>query len=196
MKLSVLKKHFSKYGLSEKALGEIYKLMQGQITDQSTDEQIIELCKGYEPLAKVFQSEMDALRTKGKGQQDTGAEQNTSATETKQENDLFKLIADLKSEIQGLKKEQTASVLLSSAKNRLKEAKFTEKEIEAILLGRSFENEEGLNDFITKQTALYEEITKERLETQAGSGTQPPTGSGKPSEQTLKNDFEAFNKMF
>jgi len=55
----VVKKHFLKFGLSEKALQGLSDSVTGSLSENATDEEITAKCQELEPFAKTFQSEID-----------------------------------------------------------------------------------------------------------------------------------------
>ncbi|WP_018674848.1 hypothetical protein [Riemerella columbina] len=197
--LRIIKAHFTKFGLSESTLGEITKLIEGSYTENSTAEEIIEQCKNYESLAKVLQSEIDTRVTsaveKVKKEQvpdkKSGADKDQSEPKN---NDYLKKILE---RLDNIEKGQVVKSLNEKAVVRLKDLKMTDKEIESAMFGRNFDNEESLNEFVTKQAEIYEEIVKERVSNNAGNGFPPmsPTGNS-VSNTAIKNDIDEFNKHY
>ncbi|WP_222931957.1 hypothetical protein, partial [Elizabethkingia miricola] len=61
--LKITRKHFNKFGLSAKSLGEITTLIEGSLDENSTDEDAIEQCKRFEPLASSYQADIDTRVT-------------------------------------------------------------------------------------------------------------------------------------
>ncbi|AQY21344.1 hypothetical protein [Riemerella anatipestifer] len=196
--LQIIKKHFTKFGLSESTLGEITKLIEGSYTENSTAEEIIEQCKSYESLAKVLQSEIDTRVSsaveKVKKEQ---APDKKSGADKEAEPTIGEYLKQISERLDNIEKGQVVKSLNEKAVTRLKELKMTDKEIEAAMFGRNFENEESLNEFVTKQTEIYEGIVKERVSNSAGNGFSPMSSSGNGVENTaIKNDIEEFNKQF
>ncbi|MBO4234084.1 hypothetical protein FO675_07180 [Riemerella anatipestifer] len=196
--LQIIKKHFTKFGLSESTLGEITKLIEGSYTENSTAEEIIEQCKSYESLAKVLQSEIDtrvnSAVEKVKKEQ---APDKKSGADKEAEPTIGEYLKQISERLDNIEKGQVVKSLNEKAVARLKELKMTDKEIEAAMFERNFENEESLNAFVTKQTEIYEEIVKERVSNSAGNGFSPMSSSGNGVENTaIKNDIEEFNKQF
>ncbi|MRM83370.1 hypothetical protein [Riemerella anatipestifer] len=196
--LQIIKKHFTKFGLSESTLGEITKLIEGSYTENSTAEEIIEQCKSYESLAKVLQSEIDtrvnSAVEKVKKEQ---VPDKKSGADKEAEPTIGEYLKQISERLDNIEKGQVVKSLNEKAVARLKELKMTDKEIEAAMFERNFENEESLNAFVTKQTEIYEEIVKERVSNSAGNGFSPMSSSGNGVENTaIKNDIEEFNKQF
>ncbi|MEJ8582500.1 hypothetical protein ACXA18_03030 [Riemerella anatipestifer] len=196
--LQIIKKHFTKFGLSESTLGEITKLIEGSYTENSTAEEIIEQCKSYESLAKVLQSEIDtrvsSVVEKVKKEQ---APDKKSGADKEAEPTIGEYLKQISERLDNIEKGQVVKSLNEKAVARLKELKMTDKEIEAAMFGRNFENEESLNEFVTKQTEIYEEIVKERVSNSAGNGFSPMSSSGNGVKNTaIKNDIEEFNKQY
>ncbi|MSN81954.1 hypothetical protein D1Y73_02635 [Riemerella anatipestifer] len=196
--LQIIKKHFTKFGLSESTLGEITKLIEGSYTENSTAEEIIEQCKSYESLAKVLQSEIDTRVSsaveKVKKEQ---APDKKSGADKEAEPTIGEYLKQISERLDNIEKGQVVKSLNEKAVARLKELKMTDKEIEAAMFGRNFENEESLNEFVTKQTEIYEEIVKERVSNSAGNGFSPMSSSGNGVKNTaIKNDIEEFNKQY
>lgn len=196
--LQIIKAYFKKFGLSESTLGEITKLIEGSYTENSTEEEITEQCKSYEALAKVLQSEIDARVTSAVEKVKKEQAPNKQGAEKEQpepkDNDYLKKILE---RLDNIEKGQVVKSLNEKAVARLKDLKMTDKEIESAMFGRNFDNEESLNEFVTKQAEIYEEIVKERVSNNAGNGFPPmsPTGNS-VSNTAIKNDIDEFNKHY
>ena len=96
-----------------------------------------------------------------------------------------------------MEKGQVSAGLNQSAMEKLKALKMTDKEIEAVMFGRSFETEEAVNDFIGKQSEIYEEILSSRHKENAGSGFNTMSGQGGTyKKEAMEQDIAEFNKVY
>ncbi|KUJ56443.1 hypothetical protein [Chryseobacterium aquaticum] len=196
----IVKKHFLKNGLSEKALQGLSDSITGSLGENATDEEITAQCVVFEPFAKTFQSEIDArvaAATKKKGQEGKsgeGADEEPKPEEGKTTDPLLLAVQKLTETVQGLKTEKAVETNNQKVINGLKALKMTDKEIESVMLGRSFENEDGIEEFVTKQGEYYSEILQSRTEAAAGEGYIAPSSVGNQSQAQKKADVEAFNK--
>lgn len=205
--LAIVKKHFLKYGLSEKTLGEITTLVQNSFgEDEATEETVLEQLKAYEPMAKAFQSEIDsrvanASKSKDRTTAETTADDeeediDTGSASGKKPKDTTKsLLEKLITKIDNLERGQSVKSNNETAVAKLKELKMSDREIEAAMFGRNFETAEAVEDFVNKQSELYEEILKDRVKEQAGEGFSPMSNGGNYSKASVKNDIEEFNKQ-
>lgn len=203
-----VKKFFLKNGLSIKALQALSDSVMGSLEENATEEEITDKCKLFEPLAKTFQSEADsrvqaALKKKeqeGNDEEEEGAgdpEPKPGKTTKKVTNDpLLAAIETLTKTVQGMQTEQVVKTNNQKVIEGLKELKMTEKEIESVMYGRSFEKEEDIEEFVTKQGEYYSEITQGRAEANAGDGYKPVTSVGNQTQAQKTADMESFNKAF
>lgn len=202
--LKIVKKQFQKFGLSEKSLKEIANLVEKTLSgnEELTEEQVTEQVKTFEPIAKSFQSEVERRVSEAKkgtngsnGSDDESEEQGGSAGGEKggNSNEMLKQILN---RLDGIEKGQAVKTNNQTAIAKLKELKLTESEIESVMYGRNFETAEQVEEFITKQTEIYETITAERLKNNAGNGFNPMSASGNYSKQEIQQDVEDFNKQF
>ncbi|MDF2931219.1 MAG: hypothetical protein K0R36_550 [Chryseobacterium sp.] len=198
----IVKKHFLKNGLSEKALQGLSDSITGSLGENATDEEITAQCVVFEPLAKTFQSEIDArvtAATKKKEQEGKTVEGATTepATEPGKDADpLLLAIQELSKTVKGLQTEKAVETNNQKVINGLKALKMTDKEIESVMLGRSFEAEDGIEEFVAKQGEYYSEILQTRTEAAAGEGYVAPSSVGNQNQAQKKADVEAFNKTF
>lgn len=198
----IVKKHFLKNGLSEKALQGLSDSITGSLGENATDEEITAQCVVFEPFAKTFQSEIDArvaAATKKKeqeGKSGEGADPEPKPEEGKTTDPLLLAVQKLTETVQGLKTEKAVETNNQKVINGLKALKMTDKEIESVMLGRSFENEDGIEEFVTKQGEYYSEILQSRTEAAAGEGYIAPSSVGNQSQAQKKADVEAFNANF
>lgn len=198
----IVKKHFLKNGLSEKALQGLSDSITGSLGENATDEEITAQCVVFEPLAKTFQSEIDArvtAATKKKeqgGNSGEGANDEPKSEEGKTTDPMLLAIQKLTETVQGLKTEKAVETNNQKVVAGLKALKMTDKEIDSVMLGRSFENDEGIEEFVTKQGEFYAEILQNRTEADAGEGYKPASSVGNQTEAQKKADVEAFNKSY
>lgn len=198
----IVKKHFQKNGLSERALQGLSDAITGSLGENATDEEITAQCVVFEPLAKTFQSEIDArvtAATKKKeqgGNSGEGAAEEPKPEEGKTTDPLLLAVQKLTETVQGLKTEKAIETNNQKVIAGLKALKMTEKEIDSVMLGRSFEKEEDIEEFVTKQGEFYAEITQNRTEENAGEGYKPVTSVGNQTTAQKTADIEAFNKAF
>lgn len=201
-----VKKFFLKNGLSAKALQALSDSVMGSLEENATEEEITDKCKLFEPLAKTFQSEADsrvqaALKKKEQGEgedDDEGADDIKTEPKSKKvtTDPLLAAIETLTKTVQGMQTEQVVKTNNQKVIEGLKELKMTEKEIESVMYGRSFEKEEDIEDFVTKQGEYYSEITQGRAEATAGDGYKPVTSVGNQTAAQKQADMESFNKAF
>lgn len=205
--LAIVKKHFQKYGLSEKVLGEITSLIQNHFgEDEATEELVLEQLKIYEPMAKSFQSEIDSRvatarkeRTTADDAAETEEEEGADtepASGKKPKDTTRSMLEKLMQKIDNLEKGQSVKSNNETAVARLKELKMTDKEIEAAMYGRNFETADSVDEFVSKQSELYEEIVKDRVKGSAGEGFSPMSSGGHYSKASIAKDIEEFNKIY
>lgn len=207
--LKITKKHFNKFGLSAKSLGEITTLIEGSLEENSTDEDAIEQCKRFEPLASSYQTDIDTRVTSAvekatkKGPEGAGSgegandEPNPGNQPPANSNEaVLAAIAALSTEVTNMKKGQSVQTNNETVVAALKELKMSEKQIESTMLGRSFETAESATEFIEKQTDLYAEIAKEQVSERAGSGFAPMGSGGNVTKTQKEADITAFNAKF
>ncbi|AZB23598.1 hypothetical protein EG339_02660 [Chryseobacterium bernardetii] len=204
-----VKKFFLKNGLSAKALQALSDSVMGSLEENATEEEITDKCKLFEPLAKTFQSEADsrvqaALKKKEQEGNDDDEEQGAVDPEPKPGKSPKKVTSDpllaaieaLTKTVQGMQTDQKVQSNNQKVIEGLKELKMTEKEIESVMYGRSFEKEEDIEDFIAKQGEYYSEITQGRAEATAGEGYKPTTSVGNQTPAQKQADIDSFNKAF
>ncbi|AZA91135.1 Uncharacterised protein [Chryseobacterium nakagawai] len=204
-----VKKFFLKNGLSAKALQALSDSVMGSLEENATEEEITDKCKLFEPLAKTFQSEADsrvqaALKKKEQEGNDDDEEEGAGDPEPKPGKSPKKVTTDpllaaietLTKTVQGMQTEQVVKTNNQKVIEGLKELKMSEKEIESVMYGRSFEKEEDIEDFVTKQGEYYSEITQGRAEAAAGDGYKPVTSVGNQTAAQKQADMESFNKAF
>lgn len=203
-----VKKFFLKNGLSAKALQALSDSVMGSLEENATEEEITDKCKLFEPLAKTFQSEADsrvqAALKKKEQEEEEEEEEGAGDTEPKPGKTTKKVTTDpllaaietLTKTVQGMKTEQVVKTNNQKVIAGLKELKMTDKEIESVMYGRSFDKEEDIEDFVTKQGEYYSEITQGRAETAAGEGYKPTTSVGNQTAAQKQADMESFNKAF
>lgn len=206
-----VKKFFLKNGLSAKALQALSDSVMGSLEENATEEEITEKCKLFEPLAKTFQSEADsrvqaALKKKEQGGNDDSDEGADDDSEPSQptgkparktnKDPLLTAIETLTKTVQGMQIAQAVKTNNEKVAEGLKALKMSDKEIESVMFGRSFEREEDIEEFITKQGELYAEIVQKRTEENAGDGYAPPSSAGSQTKAQKQADIEAFNKAF
>lgn len=200
----LVKKHFLKYGLPMGVLQSINGMIEGSITDETTDDEVLEICKTYDTFAKSFQSEVDAKVAKAKkvvSSKNAGDDENEDEDEPengkKPKSKVSKtdeLLMKLLEKVDRLEKEKVSGSLIDKATAKMKELKMTDSEIKALLHGRTFEDEEQLDSFIETQSELYEEVLKERVSLNLGGGNKPASARGEVSLESFKHDLEQFNK--
>lgn len=185
----IIKKHFQKYGLSKEAQGEIFNLLAGSVSETTTEAEAVELASKYEPIARVYQSDLDARVTQA-------TEKVKKGLQSKEEGDnspVLLQVQELITKISDLEKKEVLKTNTQRVTAELKKLNLSEKEIEANIYGRTFETQEQIDEYITKQSELYADITKERLETLAGGGIVPLSGGSSIASQ-VKNDIDKFNE--
>lgn len=199
-----VKKHFLKFGLSEKALQGLSDSVTGSLDENATDEEITAKCKELEPFAKTFQSEIDArvntaLKKKEQTGDETGADDDDPepAEKKKPKNSVMAKLEELTNEIKSLKSENAVKSNNEKVVERLKSIEgISDKEVESLMLGRKFENDEQIEDFVTKQSEIYSEIVQQRAESKAGNGYTPPNSNGSTSKAQMEAEIKAFNDKF
>ncbi|RKT01097.1 hypothetical protein [Chryseobacterium defluvii] len=205
-----VKKFFLKNGLSTKALQVLSDTVMGSLEENATEEDINEKCKLFEPLAKTFQSEADsrvqaALKKKeqeGNDNDDDGADEHEpepasgKPSKKAKADPLLAAIENLTKTVQGIQTAQAVKSNNEKVIEGLKGLKMSEQEIESVMMGRSFEKEEEIEEFIAKQGELYSQITQSRTEAAAGEGYKPVTSVGNQTSAQKKSDIEEFNKAF
>lgn len=196
-KLSIAKKHFRKYGLSESVIKTIVALIPDE--EEATEETITEQLQAYEPLAKSFQAEAErrvSLAVKGLKPEPQEVEP-TPKEEGEPKDPVLEALGNITKRLEAMEKGQISAGLNQSAMEKLKALKMTDKEIEAVMFGRSFETEEAVNDFIGKQSEIYEEILSSRHKENAGSGFNTMSGqSGTYKKEAMEQDIAEFNKVY
>lgn len=189
-----VKKFFLKNGLSAKALQVLSDSVMGTLEENATEEEITDKCKLFEPLAKTFQSEADSrVQAALKKKEQVG---NDDEEEEGAGDPLLAAIEALTKTVQGMQTEQVVKTNNQKVIEGLKELKMTEEEIDSVMYGRSFEKEEEIEDFVTKQGEYYSKITQGRAETAAGEGYKPVTSVGNQTAAQKQADMESFNKAF
>ena len=182
-KLSIAKKHFRKYGLSESVIKTIVALIPDE--EEATEETITEQLQAYEPLAKSFQAEAErrvSLAVKGLKPEPKEVEP-TPKEEGEPKDPVLEALGNITKRLEAMEK--------------LKALKMTDKEIEAVMFGRSFETEEAVNDFIGKQSEIYEEILSARHKENAGNGFNTMSGQGGTyKKEAMEQDIAEFNKVY
>ena len=174
-KLSIAKKHFRKYGLSESVIKTIVALIPDE--EEATEETITEQLQAYEPLAKETEP--------------------TPKEEGEPKDRVLEALGNITKRLEAMEKGQISAGLNQSAMEKLKALKMTDKEIEAVMFGRSFETEEAVNDFIGKQSEIYEEILSSRHKENAGSGFNTMSGQGGTyKKEAMEQDIAEFNKVY
>ena len=196
-KLSIAKKHFRKYGLSESVIKTIVALIPDE--EEATEETITEQLQAYEPLAKSFQAEAErrvSLAVKGLKPELKEVEPNPKE-EGEPEDPVLEALGNITKRLEAMEQGQVSAGLNQSAMEKLKALKMTDKEIEAVMFGRSFETEEAVNDFIGKQSEIYEEILSSRHKENAGSGFNTMSGQGGTyKKEAMEQDIAEFNKVY
>ena len=185
----IIKKHFQKYGLSKEAQGEIFNLLAGSVSETTTEAEALELASKYEPIARVYQSDLDARVTQATEKVKKGLQ----SKEEGDNNPVLLQVQELITKISDLEKKEVLKTNTQKVTAELKKLNLSEKEIEANIYGRTFETQEQIDEYITKQSELYADITKERLETLAGGGIVPLSGGSSIASQ-VKNDIDKFNE--
>lgn len=185
----IIKKHFQKYGLSKEAQGEIFNLLAGSVSETTTEAEAVELASKYEPIARVYQSDLDARVTQATEKVKKGLQ----SKEEGDNNPVLLQVQELITKISDLEKKEVLKTNTQRVTAELKKLNLSEKEIEANIYGRTFETQEQIDEYITKQSELYADITKERLETLAGGGIVPLSGGSSIASQ-VKNDIDKFNE--
>lgn len=185
----IIKKHFQKYGLSKEAQGEIFNLLAGSVSETTTEAEAVELASKYEPMARVYQSDLDARVTQATEKVKKGLQ----SKEEGDNNPVLLQVQELITKISDLEKKEVLKTNTQRVTAELKKLNLSEKEIEANIYGRTFETQEQIDEYITKQSELYADITKERLETLAGGGIVPLSGGSSIASQ-VKNDIDKFNE--
>ncbi|WP_394265185.1 hypothetical protein [Bergeyella zoohelcum] len=197
--LAIVKKHFLKFGFSNKVLGEISALVDFT-ENETTEEEIIEQLKRYEPIAKSFQSELDTRLAKGrKTDTDSAAngedeEDNTSASGTKTKDATNATLEKILERLDKIEKGAVVKTNNEKATTKLKELGFTDKEIESAMFERNFETEDSVEEFVKKQSEILEDILKERVRENAGNGLHPHSSGANYSKAAIEKDIEEFNK--
>jgi len=64
------------------------------------------------------------------------------------------------------------------------------------MLGRKFENDEQIEEFVNKQSELHSEIVQQRAESAAGAGYKPASPKGDLSKAQMDAEIKAFNDKF
>lgn len=200
----LVKKHFLKYGLPASVLQSINGIISTSITDESTEDEVIEICKTYDAFAKSFQSEVDAKvakarkeSSKSKSQDDDDDEEEEEVEKPKSKSKPSKLeqmLATVLEKVDKLEKEKVSTSYQEKATTKLKDLKLTDSEIKALLHGRTFTTDEELDEFVEVQAQLFEEVSRERVALNLGNGNRPANGGGETSLESFKADLEAFNK--
>lgn len=199
-KLSIAKKHFRKYGLSESVIKTIVALIPDE--EEATEETITEQLQAYEPLAKSFQAEAErrvSLAVKGlkSEPQEVEPKQPNPQEKTEPKDPVLEALGNITKRLEAMEKGQVSAGLNQSAMEKLKALKMTDKEIEAVMFGRSFETEEAVNDFIGKQSEIYEEILSARHKENAGNGFNTMSGQGGTyKKEAMEQDIAEFNKVY
>lgn len=194
-----VKKYFNqKMGFSEKALQGLSDMITGSLEDNATEDEINEKCKEFEPIARSFQSEIDrakaaAMKSKSGEAGTEGSKDEESADETKGTDPTLKALQD---QVAQLMKEKTTESLNTKVKTKLKDLKLTEKEIDSLMFGRTFETEDQIEEFVTKQGEFYEDIVKDRTVEKAGTGFVPGASRGNVSKTSIENDIKEFNEKY
>lgn len=202
--LQIVKKHFLKFGFSEKVLSEIAALVKSSFNedDELTNEAVAEKLKAYEPIAKSFQSEIDQRVSKAKEKTmsedaaDEEEEEQPKHSASDKRLTQRELIEKLFEKIETLEKGQSVKTNNEKAVQRLKELKMSDREIEAAMFGRNFETEKSMTEFVEKQEELYKEILKDRAQEQAGNGFLPQSSNGNVSKESIQSAIDHFNKNF
>ncbi len=197
--LAIVKKHFLKFGFSNKILGEISALVDFT-ENETTEEEIIEQLNRYEPIARSFQSELDTRLAKGRKTDTESAangedeEGKTSTPSTKTEDTTKATLDKILERLEKMEKGTAVKTNNDKATTKLKELGFSEKEIESAMFGRNFETEESVDGFVNKQSEIFEDILKERVKGNAGDGFRPQSSGANYSKAAVEKDIEEFNK--
>lgn len=195
--------HFQKFGFTKRIMDTIQTTLMPEDLEDVTAEQVTEICQAYEPLAKAFQSETDArvqtaIEKAKKGNQSDRSDQNNRSDQDEDEDngdqteDRYQALMQ---RLERLEKEKTMEQTRSTVAKALEALKMTPAEVRSAMLGRSFESEDEALNFIDQQSEIYEEITKERAEHNAGEGFSPgQADGGSYSKKQIEADVEEFNR--
>lgn len=194
-KLNIAKKHFRKYGLSENVLGEIVALLPQD--ENATEETIIEQLQAYENIAKSFQAEAERRVKLTKDKYEAGKKESSTKKENEEvENPTLAMLEKINSRLDAMEKGQISANLNKVAIDKLKALNLSDKEVEAVMFGRSFETSEAVEEFVAKQGEYFEEISAQRTKDNAGNGFVPQSGAGQYSQKEIEQDIKEFNKHY
>lgn len=192
----IVKSEYSKFGFSQSVLETISKMVTDEAGADATDEVIKEKLQNYEPLAKAFQSEIDARVSKAK----TSTQTKTTSTEqvepkNEQGEDTPAWAKVLLQKVEALENEKLVSNFNTQAEERLKGIKMSDAEVKAVMFGREFKTNEEVENFITQQSEIFKEVLSTRVEEQLGGGNPPAQSQGATDLESFKKDLEEFNKI-
>ena len=199
-----VKKYFNKFGFSDAVLQVLSDSVVGSLGENPNEEEINGACGNFEGLAKAMQSESDAkvnAAKKGtpaaeekKGEEGNPAEPGDPGETT---DPVLKAIQDLAKKVEGMEKKDAHKTFNQKVIEGLKaNHSLSDKQIESIMLGRNFETEDQVNEFLEGQKGLQETIQQELVEKQAGNGYAPPGSKGDVTKASIENDIKSFNEKY
>lgn len=202
---NVVKQEFSKFGFSTEVMETISKMVTDEAGAEATDEVIKEKLKIYEPLAKTFQSEIDARVTKAKQtatstQQQPTQEQGESGAGEQSANpnpteEVPAWAKAMMSKLDAFEKKEIVTQKNEITRTKLKELKMTDAEINAVMYGREFKDDNEIDTFVTQQGEFFKDILSTRVSEQLGDGNPPAPSQGATDLESFKKDLEKFNKI-
>ena len=199
----VIKNYFKNFGLPKEVLETINSQVMDSLEEDFTDDDIKNACKGFDNLAKSFQSTVDArvnsaLAKRKKPEPETpeptGGDGGGSDDDDKISR-LEKMIQGMATSIESLKNEKINESLTKQATNRLKEIKMTDSEIRGVLHGRQFKSIEEVEDFVDVQSEIHEETLKTRQQEQLGDGNAPKKSFSHSDNEDFRKEVREFLKQ-
>lgn len=193
-KLAV-KKHFQKFGFSEKVLDSLLTTLQPEDLTEMNEEGVTDLCTKFEPLASTFQKETD-IRVQSAIKKVKGDTSDPDPEDEEEvDNPVLKALQALTDKVANLERGKTVGTNNELVLKGLQALKMTPSEIKSVMYGREFDDTEDATSFLETQSETYQEVLKERAEQSAGDGYNPHRASGNNyTKSQITADVEAFNK--
>lgn len=192
---TIVKEEFSKFGFSTQVMETISKMITDEAGAEATDEQIKEKLVSYQPLAKVFQSEIDARVAKAKVKETEADKESKKDIEITSTDEMPAWAKAMNEKFDKIINKDTVQQKNSIVESKLKDLKMSDAEIKAVMLGREFKDDESVDTFVEQQKEIFKEILDTRVVDNLGNGTTPPKSSGASDIEAFKKELEEFNKI-
>ena len=202
---NVVKSHFQKYGLPKQTLESLESLILNSVEDKEDENKVKEACGKFDGLAKSYQKDwLNKLNeVKNTSEDEDQGDSDEISTEPKKKdsnnnNEMKELLQKLYSKVEKLESDKIATSLNAKVSDRLKDLKLTDAEVNAVMYGRKFMNDEQVEDFLSKQEEYFADIVKDRVSESTASGQEMPGGGetgGSASIDAIVKNYKESNEL-